>query len=143
MATKNELTWSVWWEYSSWSCVGCSVMLVTMQRVKVPDKVMTYITLFSSGCGYYPYFVNIIRILWISTFRGYYSYFVDIIRILWISWIYPHFVDNIFIGRINSYLAHNDHPIFHIYSSSVSDWFNHVNNFHQKPFIKTWQELKT
>ena len=66
-------------------------MLGAMQQVKVPDKFMTYITLFFSGRGYYPHFVDIIRILWISMFRGY----------------YPHFVDIICIGHIMSYLPRN------------------------------------
>ena len=42
-----------------------------MEQVEVPDKVMTYITLFCSGHGYYPHFVE-------------YPHFVDIIHILWI-----------------------------------------------------------
>ena len=55
-------------------------------------------------------------VLWIlSTFYG-------CIRILWILWIHSHFVDIICIDHITSYLAHNIRPIFHIYSSSVSDW---------------------
>ena len=64
----------------------------------------------------YPCTVDVIRILWI------YPHFVDIVRILWISRIYPHFVDIICIGHIMSYVACNLRPIFHIYSSSVSDW---------------------
>ena len=66
--------------------------------------------------------VDIIRILCISILCGYYLHFVDIIHILWILWIYPHFMDIICIGHITSYLARNVCPIFHIYSSSVSDW---------------------
>ena len=94
-------------------------MLVTMQRVKVPDKFMTYITLFSSGCGYYPYFVNIIRILWISKFRGYYLHFVDISAF---RGYYPHIMDFICIVHIMSYLACNVCPVFNIYLSSVCEW---------------------
>ena len=74
-----------------------------LQLVKVTDKFMTYITLFHSN-------------------RGCYLHSVDVILILWISWIYPHFVDTICIGHITSYLACNVCPIFHIYSSGVSDW---------------------
>ena len=59
--------------------------------------------------------MDIIRILWM------YPHVVDIIHILWISLIYPHSVDIICIGHIMSYLLNNVHPIFYIYSSSVSD----------------------
>ena len=79
-------------------------------------------TLFCSDRGYYPHFVDIIRILWIFMFCGYYPHFMDIIRILWISWIYLNFVDIICIGHIKIYLDNNYHPILRIYSSSVSDW---------------------
>ena len=75
--------------------------------------------LFQPVCPVCP---DIIRILWISTFRKHYPHFVDIIRIPWISWIYPHLVDIICIGHITSYLALNICTIFQIYSSSVSDW---------------------
>ena len=56
-----------------------------MQRLKVPDKVMTYIMLSSSDCGYYFHLVDIIRISFVSAFCGYYLHFVDNIRILWVS----------------------------------------------------------
>ena len=96
----------------------------------------------------YPHFVDIIRILWISTFHGYYPHFVDIIRIghiticiarnfrlflhsfvlvldiICIGHITYRFVlvvDIIFIGHITRYFARNVCPIFHIYSYSVSD----------------------
>ena len=32
-------------------------------------------------------------------------------------------LDIVFIGHITSYLPHNVYPIFHIYSSSVSEWW--------------------
>ena len=54
------------------------MVLGAMQRVKVPDKVMTYIMLFCSDNEYYPHFVDIIRILWISMLRVYYPNFVDV-----------------------------------------------------------------
>ena len=91
------------------------MVLGATQRVKVHDKVMTQITLFFL-------IVDIIRILWISTFRGYYPHFVDIICIFWILWIYPNFVDIICIGHITIYLARSIRPIFNIYSYSVSGW---------------------
>ena len=56
------------------------MVLGAMQRLKVPDKFMTQITLFCSDRGgYYLNFVKIIHILWISTFHGYYQHFVDIV----------------------------------------------------------------
>ena len=94
--------------------------LCNLQRVKVCDKVMAYITFFPER-GYYPHFVDINRISWISTLRENYPHFVDIIRLLWKSWIYPHFVDIICIGHITSFLTFNVHPIFHIYPYNVSD----------------------
>ena len=79
------------------------------QGVKVGDKVMNYIALFFSDCRYYPHFVDI-HIPWIlPAFCGYNGY-------------YPHFVDIISIYHIKIYLACNVRPIFHIYSSIVSDW---------------------
>ena len=76
-----------------------------MQRVKDRDKFITYITLFCYDRGYYLHFVDIIRILWISTFRGYYLHFVDIMC----------------IGHITSSLACNSFHIFHIYSYILSE----------------------
>ena len=59
-----------------------------MQPVKVPDKFMTYITLFHYDREYYPHSVDIIphlvdlRVPWIlSPFCGYYPRFVDIVNI--------------------------------------------------------------
>ena len=75
------------------------MVLGSMQRVKMPDKVKTYIMLFHSDCGYYPHFLDI------SAFRGYYLYFVDIIC----------------VGHITNYLVPNFHTMFQIYSSSLSD----------------------
>ena len=90
-----------------------------MQRVKVRDKVMTWIMLFCSDCGYYPHFVDTIRIFLISTFRGYYPHFVDIYAF---CGYYPHLVDIICISHITSYLACNVRFIFQIHSSSVRNW---------------------
>ena len=70
-----------------------------MERVKVPDKVITYITLFCSGHGYYPHFVE-------------YPHFTDIIRI---SCMYPFFVDIICMGLITRYIACNVHHVIHTY----------------------------
>ena len=96
--------------------------------------------LFCSGRGYYPNFTEIFTFRWyypyfveIYTFGGYYLHFVDIIRIghimSYISRNVCHglhsfvlVVDIIYIGHTMSYLSHNLHPIFHIYSSSESDW---------------------
>ena len=50
-------------------------MLGTMQRVKVCDKVMTYIR-------YFVLIVDIVCILWISMFSEKYLHSVDIINIL-------------------------------------------------------------
>ena len=88
---------------------------------------MTYITLFFSDCGYYPHFVDLQVLRILSTFSGY-------IRILWISWIYLRFVDIICIDRIASYLGLNVHPIFHSYSSSVSDRLNTWTAFWEEKF---------
>ena len=85
-----------------------------LQRVKVSDKVVSYITLFHSGRGYYlgnirisykyPHSGDIIRIL------RKYQCSMDIIYILWIylhsvdiisiSWIYSRSVDIIRISCI-------------------------------------------
>ena len=70
----------------------------------------------------------------ISVFCGYYPNFVDIIRIghitRYLSYNVSHYlysfvivVDVIYIDPITNYLAHNVRPIFHIYSFSESDWF--------------------
>ena len=52
-----------------------------MQLAKMGNKVMTYITLFCSDCGYYPHFMDfhVPRIL--SAFHGYYLHFMDIVDI--------------------------------------------------------------
>ena len=94
--------------------------------------------------GYYPHFVEI------STFRGYYPYLLDIyvlrgyyphfveismfhryylhfVEISTPRGYYPHFMDIIYIDHITSYLARNIRTIFHIYSSSESDWC--INSF--------------
>ena len=84
----------------------------------MPDNVMNYIALFCSDHGYYLHFVDIIRILWISTFHGYYPHFVDISTF---CGYYLHFVDIVCIGHITSHLARNFNPIFQMYSSSASD----------------------
>ena len=110
------------WDYLLQSWGECSVVLGAMQRVRVRDKVITWITLFHSDRGYDLNFMNIISIQWISTLHRYYPHFVHIIHITWISWIFPHFVDIICIGHITSYLACNIHPKFHIYSSSERGW---------------------
>ena len=113
------------------------MVLGAIQQVKVPDKFMTYITIFSSGCGYYLHFVDI------SEFHGYYPHFVDIIHIghitIYLACNVCHVlhtlvlvVDIICIGHIihilflvmdiicivhiTSYLARNVNPIFQIYS---------------------------
>ena len=77
---------------------------------------------FFSDHGYFPHFVDIIRISWISTFRGYNFHSMDVIRISWILWIYPRLVDIVCIVCINIYLYCNFCLIFHIYSSIVSEW---------------------
>ena len=60
-----------------WSWGEFSVVLGAMQRVKVPDKVMNYITLFCSNHGCYPHFVDL-HVPWIlSAFCGYYLNFMD------------------------------------------------------------------
>ena len=69
-----------------------------LQRIKVPDKVTTLITVFSSGLGYYLHFVDIIHISWK------YPHFVDISTFCGYC---PHFVDIICIGHSTSYLARN------------------------------------
>ena len=84
--------------------------------------------------------MDIIRILWIyprsvdiSAFHGYYPHFVDIIRIDHITSYLARnvhhglssfvlFVDIIYIGHTARYLDNNFRHIFHIYSSSESDW---------------------
>ena len=91
---------------------------------------MTQITLFCSGCKYYPYFEDISpfrgyyphfvdisefcgyfpRFVVISTFHGYYSHFVDISAF---HGYYLHFVDIIHIGHIMSYLALNVCNVLH------------------------------
>ena len=75
-----------------------------------------------------------IDVPWIlSAFSGYYPYLVDIIRIDHITSYLARnvrqglhsfvlVVDIIYIGHTISYLARNVRPIFHIYSSSESDW---------------------
>ena len=110
--------------------------------------------LFCSGCGYYPHFVDI------SAFCEYYLHFADIIRIGHstsylarnVSHVFHSLVlvvdiicighilhsvvlvmDIVCIGRITSYLACNVCPIFHIYSSSVSDWC--ITYFHVVVFF--------
>ena len=103
-------------------------MLGAVQQVKVRDKVMTKITLSCSDRGYYLHFVDITRILWISTFRGYYPHLGYISAF---SEYYPHFVDIICIGHITSYLARNVRRIFRIHASSVSDWCTGVVNVPQ------------
>ena len=104
------------------------MVLGAMQLLKVPDKVMTWNTLFCSDRGYYLHFVDITRISWISTFRGYYPHLVYISAF---REYYPHFVDIICIGHITSYLARNVRRIFRIYASSVSDWCTGVVNVPQ------------
>ena len=79
---------------------------------------------------YYPHFVYIIFIGFIAIYLDRnvchvlhsFVLVVDIIYIGNIINIFVLVVDIICIGRITSYLARNVHPIFHIYSSSVSDW---------------------
>ena len=86
---------------------------------------MTQIALFNSVHGYYPYFAKYrlvdivcsswnIRIVHITIYLDH-----NVHRILH---IFVLVVDIIFIGQIMSYLGRNVFPIFHIYSSSVSDW---------------------
>ena len=53
-------------------------------------------------CPIRPVCLDIIRILWISTFPGHYLHFVGIICILWISLIYVNIVDHMCIGHIKS-----------------------------------------
>ena len=72
----------------------------------MPDKVMTYITLFCSDRVYYPHFVDIIRILWISTFRGYYPHFVDISVF---CGYYPHIMDILDISAFCGYYLYWSH----------------------------------
>ena len=104
----------------------------------------------STFCGYYAHFVDIISISWILyAFFGYYLHLMDITCIghitsyldrnvchvlhsfflimdtIFIAHILHSFflyVDIICIGHITSHLARSVHPIFHIYSSSVSSW---------------------
>ena len=82
------------------------MMLGNMEQLKVPDTFMIYITLFCSGFGYYPYFFDIIRISWISTFCVYYPYFVDI-SVFWGS--YPHFVNNVKLSAFRGYYLYWSH----------------------------------
>ena len=134
---------SGWQEYLLWSQGECSVVLGDIQRVKVRDKVMSYINLFHSGRGYYhgniriswkyPRSVDIIRILSI------YLYSVDIIRILWIylrsvdiihiSKIYPNLVDIIGIGQITNYLACNVFHDLHSFVLVVDITFGHITSY--------------
>ena len=95
---------------------------------------MTQITLFCSGLGYYPHFVNIIRIGHIirhlaRNFRHVLQSFVLVVDIICIGHIIHSFVlvvDIICIGHITSYLDRNTCPILHIYSSIVNAWCNGV-----------------
>ena len=80
-------------QYSTWTWSECSMVLGSMQQVKVRDKVMNQITLVHSVREYY---CRHIHILWKH------PHSVDIICI---SWIYPHFVDTIRIFWISSALA--------------------------------------
>ena len=114
-----------------------------MQRVKVRDKVMSWITIFHSGRGYYR---GNIRILWkyphsvdIIRISRKYPGSVDIIHILWkyprsvdiihISWIYSHFVDTIGIGHITSYLDHNFCHVIHSFVMFVDIIFGHITSY--------------
>ena len=65
----------------------------------MPDKVKIQITLFSSGRGYYPHFVEIF------TFCGYYPHFVDISTFcgnIHVPWIFSTFRGNIHVPWILS-----------------------------------------
>ena len=96
-------------EFLDGDCFGffvifpCGIWLGSQMGVQMHDKFMTYIMLVCSDRGYYPPFVGIIRISWIL-------------------WVYPHLNNIICVGHIKSYLVWNVRPIFHIYSSIVSEW---------------------
>ena len=83
------------------------MVLGSIQQVNVPDKCMTYITLFCSGLWILSAFCGI------SVFHGYYPHFVGIICILW---MYPHFVDIICIGHIMSNIVCNVIHVLHTYT---------------------------
>ena len=105
------------------------VVLGAIQRVKVRDKVMSYIMLFCSGQGYYrgnirllwkyPRSMDMIRISWIHLNS------VDIIRI---SRIYPRSVDIIRILWILSALCGYYRSWPH-YELSISQWLSCSSQF--------------
>ena len=59
------------------------MLLGATQLVKVPDKLMTYITLFCFDRGYYPHFVDIYVPWVLSAFCGYRGH----ISISWILFV--------------------------------------------------------
>ena len=129
---------------------------VAIQWVKVRDKVMSYITLFHSGHGYYgiisayrghihiPWILSVfhvnINVLWIiSVFCGYIctlwilSAFRGYIHVPWIlsafRGYYPHFVNTISISHITSYLACNVCHVLHIFVLVADIIFGRVTSY--------------